>query len=181
MPATLIATRPEAAEYHPYYDRYIALIPSPDIVATLSQQITETLVGLASLTEEQSAFRYAPDKWSIKELVGHMIDTERIMAYRALRIARNDKTPLPGFEQDDYVRNGPFSQCQLKDLLAELGHVRSANLSMFRSLDAEAWARRGTVDNKEISVRALAYIIAGHELHHRNVLRDRYLSVMKRA
>jgi len=179
MPPTLIATRPDAGEYHPYYDRYVSLIPSPDVLSTLSRQIRDSLDALSALTEEQSNFRYAPDKWSIKELVGHVIDTERIMAYRALRIARNDKTPLPGFEQDDYVRCGPFSQCQLKDLLEELGHVRGANLCMFRSLNAEAWARRGTVDNNEISVRALAYIIAGHELHHRNVLRDRYLSVMK--
>lgn len=181
MPATLIATRPDAGEYDPYYDRYISLIPIPDVLSTLSRQIKETLDVLSDLTEEESNFRYAPDKWSIKELVGHVIDTEQIMAYRALRIARNDKTPIEGFEQDDYVRYGPFSQCRLKDLLEEFGYVRNGTLCLLRNLNAEAWMRRGVAYNNEISVRALAYVIAGHELHHRSVLRDRYLSVMKRS
>ena len=181
MPTTLIALRPEASEYAAYYDRYISLVPGNDVLSSLGQQLPQTLALISPLTEEEGAYRYAADKWSIKEAVGHVIDTERVMSYRALRIARNDQTPMEGFEQDDYVRYGPFGHCQVSDLVEEFGHVRNATLSLFRSLDPEAWPRRGSANKNEISVRALAYIIAGHELHHRNVLRERYLPLLKSA
>ena len=130
---------------------------------------------MRSIPESQAGFRYAADKWSIKELVGHLIDTERIFSYRALRFARNDKTPLPGYEQDDYIRHASFDDCSLSELAAELESVRQSTLFLFKHLDEEAWMRRGVASESEVSVRALAYIIAGHELHHRRVLRDRYL------
>jgi hypothetical protein len=165
---------PDASEYAPYYGRYISLV-SGDILAALEDQPRETMALLSTLTEAQAQFRYAPDKWSIKEILGHVIDTERIFAYRALRIARNDATPMEGYEQDDYVRNGDFDRCALADLLDEFTCVRRATLSLLQKLTPEAWLRRGIANKNEVSVRALAYIIAGHELHHRKVLEEQYL------
>jgi hypothetical protein len=170
--------RPQPDEYAPYYERYISLVQdteSHDIVATLGDQRRQTLLLLSGRTEADGEIRYAPDKWSMKELLGHMNDTERIMSYRALRISRNDKTPLPGFEQDDYVRNGPFSKRPLSDLIEDYIAVRRATISLFCNLDEPAWTRRGTASNHEVSVRALAYMIAGHELHHRKILEEKYL------
>jgi uncharacterized damage-inducible protein DinB len=169
-------TRPDATEYAPYYGKYISLVPEGDVVATLSRQLDETLSTLRGLTEAQAASRYAPGKWSVKELIGHVVDTERVFGHRAFRFARNDQSPLPGFEQDDYVRAANFDSRQLHDLADEFEHVRRANLFLLRSLDAEAWLRRGTASETEVSVRALAYIMAGHETHHMQILRTRYLS-----
>jgi len=180
MPFTL-SSRPEADEHSPYFGRYITLVSESDIVSVLQRQIKETLPLLAVLTETQAAFRYAADKWSIKQVVGHLIDVERIMAYRALHIARNDQIALPGFEQDDYMRFAPFDHCAFPDLLTEFEHVRTANVHMFRNLDAEAWSRRGKVNDNETSVRALAYIIAGHELHHRKIVREKYFHALNRV
>jgi hypothetical protein len=168
--------RPDTTEYLSYYGNYISMVPDGDILAVLESQMEDTAGFLGTIPESQASFRYAPDKWSIKEVVGHLIDGERVFAYRALRFARNDKTPLPGFEQDDYVRNGAFDNCRLSDLAAELKSVRQATLFLFNHLDRDAWTRRGVANDDEVSVRALAYIIAGHELHHREVLRTKYLS-----
>jgi Protein of unknown function (DUF664). len=171
----MIINRPEATEYPPYYERYISLVPQSDIVKTLQEQLDETLKLLRDIPESQAGFRYAPDKWSIKELVGHVIDGERVFAYRALRFARNDKTPLPGFEQDDYIQNASFDDCTLSDLADEFESVRRSSVFLFKQLNQEAWLRKGTANESEASVRAIAYIIAGHELHHRSILRERYL------
>lgn len=168
--------RPETTEYQSYYGTYISLVPDDDILAVLERQMEDTAGFLGTIPESQASFRYAPDKWSIKELVGHLIDGERVFAYRALRFARDDKTPLPGFEQDDYVRNGAFDNCRLSDLASELKSVRQATLFLFKNLDRDAWTRRGVANDSEVSVRAIAHIIAGHELHHREVLRTKYLS-----
>jgi hypothetical protein len=167
--------KPEETEYLPYYGKYISLIQDGDILATLGQQIEETLGLLRSIPESQAGFRYAPGKWSIKELVGHVIDGERIFAYRALRFARNDRTPVPGYEQDDYIREASFDDCTLAGLAAEFESVRQSTLFLFKHLNEAAWTRRGTANDSEVSVRALAYIIAGHEQHHREILRTRYL------
>jgi uncharacterized damage-inducible protein DinB len=168
-------TRPRADEYATYYSKYITLVPEGNVIDTLSQQLESTLSVLRNITEEKANSRYAEGKWSIKELVGHLADGERIFGYRLLRFARNDKTPLPGFEQDDYVANAGFDKCRLSDLVEELEHVRKANLSLLRNLDAEAWQRSGDASGQAVSVRALAYIIAGHETHHMEILRTRYL------
>jgi hypothetical protein len=169
------AIRPATGEYLPYYSRYIDRVPEGDILSTLSQQIGETLALLRELPESVATYRYAPDKWSVNQMVGHVIDTEKIFAYRALRFARADTAPLAGFEQDDYVRNSTFDLYPLADLASELEAVRQSTLYFFRHIDEEAWGRRGVASNAEVSVRAVAYIIAGHELHHREVLRTRYL------
>ena len=167
--------KPATTEYAPYYGKYTSLVPDGDIVATLEQQLAATLNLLRGLPEERGNDRYAPDKWSIKEVIGHIADTERIMSYRALRIARGDTTPLPGFEQDGYITNGNFNARSLADLAAELETIRRATLFLFKHLSEEAWLRRGTASENEITVRALAHIIAGHELHHVEILRTRYL------
>ena len=173
---TLTIGRPEETEYLAYYGKYVSLVPDNNILEVLSEQLGATLALLRSVPETRAGFRYAAGKWSVKELVGHMIDTERIFAYRALRFARNDRTPLPGYEQDDYIRNASFDACALADLAAEFESVRRSTLFLFKHLDAKAWMRKGVASEAEVSVRALAYIIAGHELHHRGILRDRYLS-----
>ena len=166
--------RPQPGEYNPYYDRYISLIDSDDIIAVLEKQVAET-VALLKSAGAKADFRYAPGKWSVKEVLGHVNDTERIMTYRALRVSRGDKTPIEGFEQDDYVRDGNFGKRTLPDLVAEFAAIRQATLAFVRHLDAEAGIRRGTANKYEITARALPYIIAGHELHHRRILKEKYL------
>jgi len=167
--------RPEPAEYDPYYGRYISLVDSDDIIATLEKQARDTKALLNPLSSQQADFRYAPGKWSIKEVLGHMNDTERIMSYRAMRVARGDKTPIEGFEQDDYVPTGRFDRRTIRDLLEEFAAIRHATIQLLRHFDAEAGERLGTASQKPVSARALAYIIAGHELHHRRVLQEKYL------
>jgi hypothetical protein len=167
--------RPANDEYLPYYGRYIERVPDGDVLSTLAQQSSETIALLRGLPESVANYRYAPDKWSVNELVGHLIDSERLFTNRALRFARGDATPVPGFEQDDYVRAATFDAYPLAELASELQVVRQSTLYFFRHIDDDAWARRGIANNAEISVRALAYIIAGHELHHREILRTRYL------
>lgn len=173
-----VGTRPEPDEYTPYYGRYISLVAGDDILVTLGEQLRETSALLSSRAEADGDFRYAPEKWSVKEVIGHVSDTERIFAYRALRVSRNDQTPIEGFEQDDYVRHGGFGQRRLADVVGEFISVRKATLSLLRDLDEAAWTRRGLANKNEVSVRALAYIMAGHELHHRTILKDKYFSAL---
>jgi len=170
----LIIARPQPDEYAPYYARYISLVQGEDILNSLDQQRRDTMTLLCGRDEEDGDFRYAPEKWSAKEVLGHVCDTERVFAYRALRISRADATPLEGYEQDDYVRNGPFAHRQLSDLVEDFIAVRRATLSLLRNLDEEAWMRRGIANKNEVSVRGIAYIIAGHELHHRSILEEKY-------
>lgn len=171
-----VSSRPGPDEYAPYYGKYVSLIPEDDIVAALEKQPPELMALLSTRKEADGDFRYAPGKWSVKEVLGHVIDTERVFSYRALRIARNDQTPMEGFEQDDYVKYGPFGQCSLPGLVEEFKSVRLATLSLFRGLDEAAWVRRGVANKNGVSVRAIAYIIAGHELHHRNILKEKYFA-----
>jgi uncharacterized damage-inducible protein DinB len=173
MPDLLIA-RPDASEHAPYFSRYVDLVAPGDILGTLATQIDGTLAELRKVSEADSLKRYAAGKWSMREVLGHLIDTERIFAYRALRFARGDRTGLPGFEQDDYVAAAQFDRRPWAGLLEEFEAVRRSNLLMFRSLGDQAWARQGVANGNAMSVRAAAYIIAGHELHHMRVLREHY-------
>jgi DinB superfamily len=173
MPDLLIA-KPDASEHAPYFSRYIDLAPAGDILGTLATQIGGTLAELRKVSEEDSLKRYAPGKWSVREVIGHMIDTERIIAYRALRFARNDHMELPGFEQDEYVAAAQFDRRPWTLLLEEFEAVRRSSLLMFRGFSAEAWQRQGVANGSAISVRAAAYVVAGHELHHMRVLREKY-------
>jgi uncharacterized damage-inducible protein DinB len=170
----LLEARPLSSEHAPYFSRYVDLVADGNIVGTLAAQNERTLAHLNSISEEDSLKRYAEGKWSIREVLGHMIDTERIFAYRALTIARNDRTELPGFEQDDYIPAAQFDRRSWSDLLDEFEAVRRSNVMLFQGLGAEAWARQGVVNRNPMSVRAAAYIIAGHELHHMRVLREKY-------
>jgi len=167
--------RPQPGEYAPFYDGYISLVPGNNVLAALDEQRRQMLLLLSGRTEADGEIRYAPDKWSLKEVLGHVNDGERILSYRALRIARGDATPIEGFEQDDYVRNGPFGRRTLADLVEDYIAVRRATVSLLRNLDEAAWSRRGVANKNEVTVRALAYIIAGHELHHRKILEEKYL------
>jgi hypothetical protein len=177
----IASSRPQPGEYAAYYEKYIAMVPGNDIVPILEAQRLQMAQLFAARTERDGNFRYAPEKWTVKEVLGHLTDTERIFAYRALRIARQDQTPLSGFEQDDYVRAGAFGERTLADLAEEFAHVRNATVALFRPLGEEAWSRRGVANKNEVSVRALAYIIAGHELHHREILKERYFPAIPRA
>lgn len=168
--------RPEANEYNPYYATYINLLPEGDIIHILEKQMTETNLLLKDISESEGHFRYAPNKWSIKEVIGHIADTERIMAYRLLSIARGEAAPLPGYNDDMYVLRAAFDKQSMQNLLANLAIVRQSTVHLLKSLDREAWLQKGVANNSEVTVRALAYIIAGHELHHRKIIKERYLS-----
>jgi uncharacterized damage-inducible protein DinB len=167
--------RPESSEFATNLTGYIQRVPEGDLPTLLNDQLEGTLLLVRDLSEEEASFRYAPEKWSIKQLLGHLADAERIMSYRLLRIARGDNTPLPGFEEDDYVKEAAFDSFTLEDLLANLSIIRTATLSLLKGLTPAAYLCLGTVNGNIISARALAYLIAGHELHHRSVLKDRYL------
>ena len=162
MPAMNIG-RPEPSEYGTYYERYISLIRGEDIIVILSRQLVATLALLRGLSEEQAERRYAPDKWSLKEVAGHVLDFERIFGYRALLVARGSTVRLPGCDQDELMRGADFGAYLIGDLAEEWGQVRRAHISMFKHLRPEGWQRRGVVNEEEVSVRALAYILAGHE------------------
>jgi hypothetical protein len=168
--------KPQSAEYPSGYKRYIDLAAAEeDIVGALDAQAHETAALLAGLTEAQAAHRYAPDKWSVKQIVGHIIDGERIFAYRVLAIARGETQALPGFDQDPYVANGGADDRSISDLAEELATVRKGNVMMMRALSAEAWQRIGTASENPVSARALAYSMLGHERHHVRIIRERYL------
>lgn len=170
--------RPLKSDYAIHYEKYVGLVPGGDFLEILEEQHSTLLRLLSALTEEQGNFRYAPNKWSIKEMIGHLSDAERIFAYRLLRIARGDETPLASFEQDAYIATGNFSTRKLSDLLEEFSAVRKASITLIRSLDEKAWMRRGTASQKEITALALGFIIVGHECHHRIILEERYLPAL---
>jgi len=174
-----ILSRPDATEYAPYYGRYISLIPEGDLIKIMNEQFDHTLATLRNISETQSLTRYEPGKWSIKEMIGHLADTERIMSYRALRIGRGDETPIPGFEQDDYVCAANFGARPFAEIVHEFQVVRQATLALFRSFDEAALSRRGTASDLAVSARALTHIVAGHERHHMNVLQTKYLPLLK--
>jgi len=167
--------RPEPGEYAPYYERYISQIQGDDILATLDEQRQQMFLLLSSRSEAEGNLRYAPEKWSVKEVLGHVCDAERVFAYRALRISRNDATPLPGFDENEYIKNAPFADLALAELIEDYIAVRRSTLTLLRNLDEAAWTRRGLANQQQVTVRALAYIIAGHDLHHQRVLQERYL------
>ena len=175
MSASFRTIRPGTDEIPPYAAGYVARVPDGDIVDILSRQISETVALLESIAESNADYRYEPEKWTIKEVVGHIGDAERVFAYRALRFSRADTTPVEGFDENTYVVHAPFTRTTLVNLTNELEHIRRSTLHLFANLDSEAMERRGTANGQEVSVRALAFIIAGHENHHLNILRTRYL------
>jgi hypothetical protein len=173
-----VPSRPGRSEYPPRFARYVDLVPAGDIFAILAEQRALTCDTLRDMDEERAGHRYGPGKWSIKEVLGHLVDTERVFAFRALWIARNDPSSLPGFEQDDWVIQADFDSRRWTDLVDECRSVREATLNLLRGIPAEAWERQGEADGRAVSVRAIPYIIAGHEMHHMAVLRERYAAVL---
>lgn len=169
-------TRPTESEYDIYFHRYTTAVPEEDVFPVLEQALGETVSFFENIASDRWEYRYAPGKWSLKESIIHMLDTERIFAYRALRIARNDQTPLMGFEQDDYVPYYHADRRTPESIISEYKAVRTASLEFFRYLTQEDLNRTGTSGNRPISVRALAYLIAGHERHHIQLTKERYLS-----
>ena len=167
--------RPAKGEYEDYYDVYVSKVPDGDILENLAGQIDDTMKLLGGISEDKASHRYETDKWSIKQLAGHVCDVERIFSYRALAFARGDKAPLPGMEQDDYVAGANFDQRTLADIASEFQAVRTSSLAMFRSFDDDIIARVGNASGFDFTVRSITYILAGHERHHMKVLTERYL------
>lgn len=170
--------RPSQGDYAPYYTRYIEQLPDSDILAFLEKQGEEIVMLYHGFGEQHGGLRYASGKWSVKDILGHLIDGERIFAYRALHIARGDATPLPGFEEDDYARESNASERTIEDLTSEFRAVRVATLALFRSFSSEMWERFGVANNAPIKVSALPFIIAGHTAHHTGIIRERYMPLI---
>ncbi len=171
-----IIPKPLQGEFPPYASMYIDLVPNDGLLLHhFTTNLNNTIHLLCSLPEEKLLFRYAEGKWTIKEILEHIIDDERIYCYRALRFARNDSTELAGFEQDDYVKNANANQRSLEDLLDEFTWVRKATIAFFNGLEESALLRAGVANKNRVTVRALAYHIAGHELHHINIIKKCYL------
>lgn len=164
-------TRPERNEYSDWYADYVARVPDGNVIHVLEKQSFEMQAFLKRLSEEQAEKAPAPGKWSVKQVIGHLCDAERVFAYRALRFSRGDQTPLPGFEQDDYVRESGANERKLADLAAEYEALRRATIAFFKSVSPEAALRRGNASGAQVSVRALAYITAGHESRHLELMK----------
>jgi hypothetical protein len=166
--------QPLESEYAPSYQGYVGHVTEPEILPVLRSQLDALDVLLGRVTPERETYRYAEGKWSIREIVGHLIDAERVFGYRAFCIARGEQQNMPGFEQNDYIVSAPYDRIDLEDLLSEFRLVRLSNIAMLRTLDDESWMRIGTANDNQVSVRALAFIMAGHVRHHMGVLRDKY-------
>jgi hypothetical protein len=167
--------RPGADEYAPYYERYIARVRDGEILEILTEQ-SDAIRGLfARVPDERGHFAYAPGKWTLNESLQHVVDTERVFTYRALRIGRGDATPLPGFEQNDWVPMSGATNRRLSEIVDEFTAVRASTIALFSGLPGDAWDRRGTASGFVVSVRALAFKCAGHALHHEGIFREKYL------
>ncbi len=166
--------QPLESEYAPDYQGYIGQVTEQEILPVLRSQLDALDVLLGRVTPERETYRYADGKWSIREIVGHLIDGERVFGYRAFAIARGDRNNMPGFDQNEYILTSPYNRIDLEDLLSEFRLARLSNIAMLRTLDDESWMRIGTANDNQVSVRALAFIMAGHVRHHMEVLREKY-------
>jgi hypothetical protein len=169
-----VVGKPEATEYAPYYEQYVALVRGSDIVKTLEEQARTVRRALSAIPEKRAGFRYAGDKWTIREVVGHWTDAERVFAYRALAFARGEKAPLPSFDENEYSRQSGHDRLTLVELGEEFESVRRGTIFLLRHFRPEAWLRVGVASGNPVSVRALAHIMAGHVAHHLGILHERY-------
>lgn len=161
-------------EYAPYYLPYVSRVAEGDFIEILTKQAEQTKERLSSLSDTQACFRYAPNKWSIKEVLGHIADTERVMAYRLLSVARGETRDLPGFDENDFIAHAAFNEQTLEELIENYEAVRKSTIHLIKSLSIEAFLRRGSANNYSVTVRALIAIIAGHEIHHLAIIEERY-------
>jgi hypothetical protein len=167
--------RPGPNEHSPYYAKYVVLVPDGDLLDTMTRQLDESWAFFSEIGEGRGDHAYAPGKWTIREVLGHLIDAERIFGYRVLRIARGDQTPLPGFDENAYVPESLASGRTLVELAEEFAPVRRSHLALLRTLTPEMAARLGTASDAPVTVRAIAWIMAGHAAHHMGIVRERYL------
>ncbi len=170
---TAAIARPESHEYGDYYQGYIDQITETDIIDTLEQQVASVRKVLGSCTDQQASILHEPYTWTLKQAVGHCIDVERVFGYRALRFASNDSTPLPGFDQDAFVAVSRYNEIAMPDLLGELEQLRNSNVSMLKRLDESMLTSIGTASDTPMSVRAIAFILAGHVRHHLKIAEQR--------
>jgi len=170
----MITSRPTDTEYAPYYSRYISLVSETDVVSALEAQVDEIQRVGESITSEREKYRYEKDKWSIREVFGHLTDTERVFGYRAFCISRGERAPLPSFDQNPYVAESRYNEYGLSELISEFILVRKSNIALLRRLNDGEWKRMGTASNNPVSVRALAFMMAGHVRHHFKGLRASY-------
>jgi hypothetical protein len=165
--------RPQAGEYAPFYEPYLSLIEGDDPLPVLADQLG-SFQALAGMSEDRAGYRYAEGKWTVREVLGHVIDAERVFGYRAMRIARGDETPLPGFDEATYAQAAGHDACRVSELVEELALLRRSHLLFFRHLPSAAWTRRGVANAHPVTTRGLAFIMAGHAAHHLSILHDRY-------
>lgn len=168
--------RPLEKEYPNYYEPYVSLVPEGDLVEILKESLQQTVNLFEGISEETGLFRYAPGKWSMKEVLGHITDTERIMSYRLLRVSRGDQTPLAGFNENDYVAAAQSNQLPMENILNDFITTRNATITQIQNIPSTAWETIGNANGMEITTRAIAYIIAGHQIHHCKIVRERYLN-----
>jgi hypothetical protein len=167
-------SRPQESEYAPYYQSYVGHVTEDEILPAMRSQVDALDLLLDRVTPERETYAYAEGKWSVREIIGHLIDGERVFGYRALCIARGETQDLPGFDEKAYMPNAPYASIDLEDLLSEFRLVRLSNIAMLRNLDEAAWTRMGMANGAPVSVRALAFIMVGHVRHHMGVLREQY-------
>ena len=166
---------PDSTEYSHFYSTYISLISKDNIIQTLNEQMHEVFTLINSLPGEKAYFKYAPDKWTLKEVLGHIIETERVFSYRALAISRGDTQPLPGMDQDEYMKNNNYNKRSISNLSNEYLSVRTSTIHLFNTMTKEMISKKGNASGFDVTVRALAFIIAGHNLHHYNIIKEKYL------
>ncbi|MBA4405969.1 hypothetical protein C0389_01715 [bacterium] len=166
---------PQKDEYAAYYHTYVDKVPNGDIIKTLKKQSNQIYKLFKNVSKKESLFRYSPGKWSVREIMGHMIDTERVFVYRALRFARNDQNDLPGFDENEYVRQSNYNDIKLRELVEEFCALRRSNTMMFKNFSDEISLRKGRANGNQFTVRALAFIMAGHVNHHLTIIKERYL------
>lgn len=171
--------RPTENEFPAYYVPYVRHVPEGDLIEVLEKHLKETARLFNGMTEETGHFRYGEDKWTIKEVLGHMADTERVMSYRLLRVGRGDKTPLAGFDENLYVENAKTNRLSIQTILADFVAIRRATITLIQNMPEEAWENIGNANNMPVTTRAIAYIIAGHAIHHKKIITERYLPVLK--
>ncbi|MCX6291796.1 MAG: DinB family protein [Bacteroidetes bacterium] len=168
--------KPSPDQLYSYYQTYLRYVPEDDLLEAFISQSTTRRNFLKTISEEKASCSYAEGKWKLKEVVGHLCDTERILSYRALRISRNDQTPLPGFEEDDYVANSNYRKRTLENIAKEYETIRESTISLFKNMSEEMFDRKGTSNRASVSVRDIIFFILAHERHHLLVIQEKYLS-----